>query len=49
VQYSGAEGVYPGLDQVNILLPSGLSGTGKVTVQVTAAGKPSNTVFFNAQ
>jgi uncharacterized protein (TIGR03437 family) len=49
VQFSGAEGVYPGLDQVNILLPSSLAGAGKVTIVVTAAGKPSNPVYLNIQ
>jgi len=49
VQYSGPEGVYPGLDQVNILLPSSLAGAGKVTIVVTAAGKPSNPVYINIQ
>jgi uncharacterized protein (TIGR03437 family) len=49
VQYSGAEGVYPGLDQVNILLPASLAGAGRVTIVVTAGGKPSNPVYVNIQ
>jgi uncharacterized protein (TIGR03437 family) len=49
VQYSGAEGVYPGLDQVNILIPSSLAGAGKVSVVVTSAGVVSNPVYLYIQ
>jgi uncharacterized protein (TIGR03437 family) len=49
VQYSGAEGVYPGLDQVNVLIPASLAGAGKATVVLTSAGKVSNQVYINIQ
>jgi uncharacterized protein (TIGR03437 family) len=49
VAYSGAQGTYPGLDQVNLLIPSSLAGKGKVTVVVTAAGKTSNPVYLYLQ
>lgn len=42
VSYSGPQGTYPGLDQVNLLIPAGVKG--KATVVVTAAGRPSNPV-----
>jgi uncharacterized protein (TIGR03437 family) len=45
VTYSGAQGTYAGLDQVNLLIPSSLAGKGKVSVVVTAAGKASNPVY----
>ena len=44
VAFAGAQGTYPGLDQINIPLPQSLIGRGKVDVIVTAAGKPSNPV-----
>ena len=49
VQYSGPEGVYPGLDQLNILIPASLAGAGKVSVIVTAGGKASNPVYITVQ
>ena len=49
VQYSGAQGTYSGLDQVNLLIPASLAGKGKVTVSVLAAGKTSNPVYFTIQ
>ena len=49
VAYSGAQGTYPGLDQVNLLIPPALAGKGKVSVIVTAAGKPANPVYVNLQ
>ena len=42
--YAGPQGAWPGLDQVNILIPRSLAGSGKVDVVVTAAGKISNLV-----
>jgi uncharacterized protein (TIGR03437 family) len=49
VVYSGAQGVYPGLDQVNLLIPPSLAGKGQVNVVVTAAEKPSNPVYIVIQ
>jgi uncharacterized protein (TIGR03437 family) len=49
VAYSGPQGVYPGLDQVNLLIPASLAGKGKVNVVLTAAGKPSNPVYIVLQ
>jgi uncharacterized protein (TIGR03437 family) len=49
VAYAGAQGVYPGLDQINVLLPRGLAGKGRVPVVVTAGGKPSNPVYVTLQ
>jgi uncharacterized protein (TIGR03437 family) len=44
VTYAGPQGQYPGLDQVNVLLPSGLQGKGEVEVQLLVDGGPANTV-----
>ncbi|MCX6587788.1 MAG: YHYH protein [Acidobacteria bacterium] len=44
VAYAGPQGRYAGLDQINVTLPAGLAGRGKVDVVVTAGGKPSNAV-----
>jgi uncharacterized protein (TIGR03437 family) len=44
VAYAGPQGTFDGLDQVNILLPASLQGSGTVPVTITAAGRVSNTV-----
>jgi uncharacterized protein (TIGR03437 family) len=44
VLYAGAQGEFAGLDQVNIQLPAGLSGSGEVDVQLTVDGKNANVV-----
>jgi uncharacterized protein (TIGR03437 family) len=44
VIYAGSPGFFPGLDQVNVLLPSSLAGTGTVEVQLTANGVAANPV-----
>ncbi len=49
VAYSGPQGQFPGVDQVNLLLPASLAGAGKVNVVVTAAGKPSSPVYVVIQ
>jgi len=45
VVYAGPQGFWPGLDQLNILIPRSLIGSGKVDVVVIAGGKISNTVY----
>lgn len=42
--FAGAQGGYPGLDQVNVLLPRTLAGRGTTTVAVTVEGVASNSV-----
>ena len=49
VIYAGPQGGWPGLDQVNILIPHSLAGSGKVDVILTAAGKTSNPVYVVIQ
>ena len=49
VAYSGPQGTYAGLDQYNVLIPSSLAGKGNVSIVITAAGKPSNTVNVTIQ
>jgi uncharacterized protein (TIGR03437 family) len=49
VQYSGAQGTYPGLDQVNLLIPASLAGKGKVTVSLSVGGVLSNPVYLTIQ
>jgi uncharacterized protein (TIGR03437 family) len=44
VVYAGAQGSFPGLDQVNVLLPASLAGKGTVEVQLTAGGVAANPV-----
>jgi uncharacterized protein (TIGR03437 family) len=42
--YAGAQGGYAGLDQVNVLLPYALKGSGDTAVTVSVAGQAANTV-----
>jgi len=49
VAYAGAQGQFPGLDQVNVLLPATLAGAGKVNVTLTADGQVSNPLVLNFQ
>ena len=44
VLYAGAQGVLVGLDQINVLLPRSLAGSGEVIVTVTVDGKVANPV-----
>ncbi len=48
VQYAGKSS-FTGEDQVNILLPHSLSGSGNVTVQMTASGIEANPVQITIQ
>jgi len=48
VQYAGYGG-YTGVDQVNVLLPASLAGSGTVAVQLTASGIAANTVQIDIQ
>ncbi len=49
VQYAGAQPSFPGLDQVNVTLPSSLAGTGNASVVLTVDGQVSNTVMVSIQ
>jgi uncharacterized protein (TIGR03437 family) len=40
--YSGSQGAFAGLDQVNVLLPASLAGSGQVNVSITVNGQTSN-------
>jgi uncharacterized protein (TIGR03437 family) len=44
VYYAGPQPIFPGLDQVNLLVPPGLAGAGKVNVVLTVNGQAANTV-----
>jgi uncharacterized protein (TIGR03437 family) len=45
VAYAGPQGTYPGLDQVNVLLPPELAGSGTARVALLIAGSRSNAVL----
>lgn len=49
VLYSGAQPVFPGLDQLNVELPRSMIGAGEVTVEITVDGKPANKVLMSIQ
>jgi uncharacterized protein (TIGR03437 family) len=44
VQYAGAQGPDAGLDQINLLIPNSLAGSGLVTISLTVDGKTANSV-----
>lgn len=44
VAYAGGQSQFPGLDQVDVLLPLSLKGVGRVNVTITVDGQVSNTV-----
>lgn len=48
-QYAGPTPNFTGLDQVNVLLPVSLSGSGKVNVFLTVDGQASNAVTIDIQ
>lgn len=47
--YTGSQGSYAGLDQVNLRLPASLAGRGEVDVELTIDGSPSNIVKINCK
>ena len=47
VLYAGAQGQYPGLDQVNVQIPASLKGRGRLSVVVTVNGQTSNPVWIS--
>ena len=49
LSYSGPQPSYPGLDQVNVLLPRSLAGRGDVEVRLSADGKEANIVRINVR
>jgi len=49
IAYAGAQGTDVGLDQVNVLLPSQLAGSGTVNIVLTAGLSTSNSVTIDIQ
>jgi uncharacterized protein (TIGR03437 family) len=47
ILYIGAQPQYPGLDQVNLVVPRSLIGAGEVPVVLTAGGQTANVVTLN--
>lgn len=47
VQYAGPQASFPGLDQVNVILPRALAGAGIVPILLNVDGKTANTVTVN--
>ena len=42
--YAGPQSQYPGMDQINVILPRSLAGMGEVNLNVTVNGVSANTV-----
>lgn len=49
VLYAGSQPSYEGLDQVNLSLPSSLSGSGEVNIVLTVDGQTANVVSIDIQ
>jgi uncharacterized protein (TIGR03437 family) len=49
VLFAGPQGLTPGLDQVNVLIPQSLAGKGNVNLQLTAGGVAANPVQITVQ
>jgi uncharacterized protein (TIGR03437 family) len=49
ILYIGAQPQYPGLDQLNVVVPPSLAGAGEVPVILTAGGQTANVVTINIQ
>jgi uncharacterized protein (TIGR03437 family) len=49
VQQVGPEGAWPGLDQINVLIPQSLAGRGNVPIILSAGGMIANTVNVTIQ
>ena len=49
ILYIGAQPQYPGLDQLNVVVPRSLAGSGEVPVVLTAGGQTANAVTINIQ
>jgi uncharacterized protein (TIGR03437 family) len=49
VSYAGAQGTFPGLDQINVLLDPTLAGKGPLTLQLTIDGSPANPVTLTVK
>ncbi len=49
ILYIGAQPQYPGLDQLNVVVPASLKGAGEVPVILTAGGQTANVVTINIQ
>ncbi len=49
VLFAGPQGSFAGLDQVNVLLPHSLAGSGNVTLQLSANGVSANPVRLTIQ
>ncbi|HKD09024.1 MAG TPA: alkaline phosphatase family protein [Bryobacteraceae bacterium] len=49
VTYHGAQSTYPGLDQINVLIPPNLKGRGRVDVVATVNGQASNPLWIMLQ
>jgi uncharacterized protein (TIGR03437 family) len=49
VLYAGPQGYYPGVDQINVVVPQSLAGSGNVPIVLSAGGLTSNTVNLTIQ
>lgn len=47
--YAGPQNAIPGLDQVNVQIPSDLRGAGISLVVLTVEGQPANLVYIVIQ
>ncbi len=49
VQYAGPQLSFQGFDQIGVLLPPSLAGSGLAGVQTVIGGQPANRVYIDIQ
>jgi uncharacterized protein (TIGR03437 family) len=49
VTYAGSQNQFPGLDQVDVLLPGSLAGKGTANIALTVDGQPANVVTVTVE
>jgi uncharacterized protein (TIGR03437 family) len=49
VSYAGPAPFFPGVDQLNVVVPPGMAGAGSVNIRITAGGRVSNAVTARIQ
>ena len=49
VSFAGPQGAFAGLDQINVLVPRSLGGSGSVSIVLTTAGQSANKVNISIE
>ncbi len=47
VEYAGRQKAYPGVDQINVVVPAALEGTGTIDLTIVVGNSRSNSATVN--